>query len=84
MPEAFDVHLFTRKAYKSGPNLTTRTAGTYASDYKTYGGGVAYVLAPGFALQADLMYVDEELRNAANATADNEGYVAVVSTRLDF
>jgi outer membrane protein OmpU len=83
-PLSIGVTYADAEGYKSGPNLTTRTAGTYASDYKTYGGGVAYILAPGFALQADLMYVDEELRNAANATADNEGYVAVVSTRLDF
>ena len=37
---------------------------TYASDYKTYGGGVAYTLAPGFVVQADLMYVDEEVRQS--------------------
>jgi outer membrane protein OmpU len=64
------------------------TSSTYASDYKTYGGGVAYTLAPGFVVQADLMYVDEKLRNfnplGVISTADNEGYVAVLSTRLNF
>jgi len=60
---------------------------TYASDYKTYGGGVAYTLAPGFVVQADLMYVDEEVQNVTRAvplTETNEGYVAVFSTRLNF
>jgi outer membrane protein OmpU len=60
---------------------------TYASDYKTYGGDVAYTLAPGFVVQADLMYVDEEVVNVTRAvpiTETNEGYVAVLSTRLNF
>jgi hypothetical protein len=62
---------------------------TYASDYKTYGGGVAYTLAPGFVVQADLMYVDEEVVNVTrtvgpSVTETNEGYVAVLSTRLNF
>jgi len=61
---------------------------TYASDYKTYGGGVAYTVAPGLVLQGDFMYVDEELVGVGAANtgvrADNEGYVAVISTRLNF
>jgi predicted porin len=62
---------------------------TYASEYKTYGGGVAYTLAPGFVVQADLMYVDEEVINltrpvGTRVTESNEGYVAVLSTRLNF
>jgi outer membrane protein OmpU len=66
---------------------------TYASEYTTYGGGVAYTLAPGFVVQADLMYVDEELVGVGAPVAaggngglrsDNEGYVAVLSTRLNF
>jgi len=61
---------------------------TYASDYKTYGGGVAYTLAPGFVVQADLMYVDEDLVGVGptntGVTADNEGYVAVLGARLNF
>ena len=58
---------------------------TYASDYTTYGGGVAYTLAPGFVVQADLMYVDEEgINTSAGTTYENEGYVAVLSTRLNF
>jgi outer membrane protein OmpU len=60
--------------------------GTYASDYKAYGVGAAYTLAPGFVVQSDFMYVDEELRTAPNAatTVSNEGYVVIVGTRLDF
>jgi len=60
---------------------------TYASEYTTYGGGVAYTLAPGFIVQADLMYVDEEVQNVTRVlpvTESNEGYVAVLSTRLNF
>ena len=58
---------------------------TYASDYKTYGGGVAYTIAPGLVLQGDFMYVDEDVVNLTTGTpASNEGYVAVVSTRLNF
>jgi predicted porin len=58
---------------------------TYAEDYKTYGGGVAYTVAPGLVLQADLMFVDETVVNTTSGfRADNEGYVAVVSTRLNF
>jgi hypothetical protein len=58
---------------------------TYTPDYKTYGGGFAYTLAPGFIVQADLMFVDEDVVNLTNgATASNEGYVAVLSTRLNF
>jgi outer membrane protein OmpU len=66
---------------------------TYASDYKTYGGGVAYTIAPGLVLQGDLMYVDETVVGVgapvaaggnSGIRADNEGYVAVISTRLNF
>jgi outer membrane protein OmpU len=66
---------------------------TYASDYTTYGGGVAYTLAPGLVLQADLMYVDEKVIGVGDPVAlggnaglreENEGYVAVISTRLNF
>jgi hypothetical protein len=82
------------QGYKGSPtiggtaNNPIVSSATYASDYKTYGGGVAYTLAPGLVLQGDLMYVDEKLRNfsqtGAISTADNEGYVAVISTRLNF
>ena len=58
---------------------------TYTPDYKTYGGGFAYTLAPGLIVQADLMFVDEDVVNVVSgATASNEGYVAVLSTRLNF
>jgi hypothetical protein len=95
-PFAVGVTYAEAQGYKGTPtisapsaaNPTGVTSATYASDYKTYGGGVAYTLAPGFVVQADLMYVDEKLRNFSPlgviSTADNEGYVAVLSTRLNF
>jgi hypothetical protein len=88
-PIAVGVTYADAEGYKGGPTVATGTPATYANDYKTYGGGVAYTLAPGFIVQADLMFVDEELRNVSSAgvitgTADNEGYVAVLSTRLNF
>ncbi|EWY38817.1 hypothetical protein N825_11350 [Skermanella stibiiresistens SB22] len=88
-PFAVGLTYADAEGYKGGPNVTTGIPATYASDYKTYGGGVAYTLAPGFVVQADLMFVDEELSNVNAAgtttgTADNEGYVAVLSTRLNF
>jgi len=89
-PFAVGVTYAEAQGYKGTPTIgaATVTSSTYASDYKTYGGGVAYTLAPGFVLQGDLMYVDEKLRNfnplGVISTADNEGYVAVISTRLNF
>jgi outer membrane protein OmpU len=62
-------------------------AGTsYASDYKAYGVGAAYTLAPGFVVQSEFMYIDEEVRASPNAatTVSNEGYVVILNTRLDF
>jgi len=82
------------QGYKGPPTIggttaaPTVTSATYAADYQTYGGGVAYTMAPGFIVQADLMFVDEKLRNFSPAgavtRADNDGYVAVLSTRLNF
>jgi outer membrane protein OmpU len=95
-PFAVGLTYAEAQGYKGSPtigavsltNPTGVTSSTYASDYKTYGGGVAYTLAPGLVLQGDLMYVDEKLRNFSPngviSTADNEGYVAVISTRLNF
>jgi outer membrane protein OmpU len=89
-PFAVGVTYAEAQGYKSGPTITATSvnSATYASDYKTYGGGVAYTLAPGFVVQADLMYVDEKLRNfsqtGAITRADNEGYVFVLDTRLNF
>ena len=92
-PVAVGLTYADAEGFKSGPSFGEDLApsvGTYATSYKTYGGGVAYTIAPGFVVQADLMYVDEDLRNAidlttgATATTSNEGYVAVLSTRLDF
>jgi hypothetical protein len=89
-PFAVGVTYAEAQGYKGSPTIANNivVSSTYASDYKTYGGGVAYTLAPGLVLQGDLMYVDEKLRNFSQAgvisTADNEGYVAVISTRLNF
>jgi outer membrane protein OmpU len=92
-PVAVGLSYADAEGFKSGPSFDEFTlapsVGTYATSYKTYGGGVAYTIAPGFVVQADVMYVDEDLRNVdlatgATATTSNEGYVAVLSTRLDF
>lgn len=87
-PFAIALTYADAEGFKGTPNATTGIPQTYATDYKTYGGGVAYTLAPGMIVQADLMFVDEDLRsvNAAGvaSTATNEGYVAVLSTRLNF
>jgi len=89
-PFAVGVTYAEAQGYKSGTSLAGGivSPGTYASDYQTYGGGVAYTLAPGLVLQADLMYVDEKLRNfsptGAITRADNTGYVVVLDTRLNF
>jgi outer membrane protein OmpU len=89
-PFAVGVTYAEAQGYKGSPTILNNAvvSSTYASDYKTYGGGVAYTLAPGLVLQGDLMYVDEKLRNFSQtgdvSTADNEGYVAVISTRLNF
>jgi hypothetical protein len=93
-PLAIGVSYADAEGYKATPTIggtaavPVVTSATYASSYKTYGGGIAYTLAPGFIVQADLMYVDEDLRNVTPTgvatTTDNEGYVAVLSTRLNF
>ena len=59
--------------------------GLYAPDYKSYGLGATYTLAPGMILESDLMFFDEDVRPAAGgANTSNDGYVFVVGTRLDF
>jgi hypothetical protein len=84
------------EGFKGGPNVAAGIPATYASSYKTYGGGAAYTIAPGLTVQADVMYVDEDLRDVTTTTVggataitgttttSNEGIVAVFSTRLDF
>ncbi|WP_198038377.1 porin [Skermanella stibiiresistens] len=90
-PFAVGLTYADAEGFKSGPEFdaTGVVPGTYATSYKTYGGGVAYTLAPGFTVAGDVMYVDEDLRNTdavtgATTNASNEGIVAVLSTRLDF
>jgi len=89
-PLAIGVTYADAEGYKTGPTIVAGVvnSGTYADSYKTYGGGVAYTLAPGLIVQADVMYVDEDLRNVTPAgvatTTNNEGFVAVLGTRLNF
>jgi outer membrane protein OmpU len=92
-PVAVGLTYADAEGFKGGPNVAAGIPATYASSYKTYGGGAAYTIAPGLTVQADVMYVDEDLRdvttNVAGAitgttTTSNEGIVAVFSTRLDF
>ncbi|QQP89658.1 porin [Skermanella sp. TT6] len=66
-----------------------RAPGTYADSYELYGISGTYVLAPGFLIQSDLLYLEEDLKTSAAATAaankvSTDGYVWVVSTRLNF
>jgi outer membrane protein OmpU len=61
----------------------------YASDYKSYGVGVAYTLAPGMVVQSDLMFIDEEVQSfddttGTTTTGSNDGYVFILGARLDF
>ena len=88
LPVAIGLTYADAEGFKGSPDVATGLPSTYASSYKTYGGGVAYTIAAGLTVQADVMYVDEDLRNVdalgAVSTASNEGIVAVFSTRLDF
>ncbi|HYI70478.1 MAG TPA: porin [Skermanella sp.] len=87
-PVAIGLTYADAEGFKGSPEVATGLPSTYASSYKTYGGGVAYTIAAGLTVQADVMYVDEDLRNVdalgGVSTASNEGIVAVFSTRLDF
>jgi len=87
-PIAIGITYADAEGFKGGPDVASGLPSTYATSYKSYGGGVAYTIAPGLTVQADLMYVDEDLRNVGTGgvitTTSNEGYVAVFSTRLDF
>jgi hypothetical protein len=92
-PVAVGLTYADAEGFKDRPDVALRIPATYATSYKTYGGGVAYTIAPGLTVQADVMYVDEDLRDVATngagaitgtTTTSNEGYVAVFSTRLDF
>ncbi|UEM22208.1 porin [Skermanella mucosa] len=91
-PLAVGLSYADAEGFKGGPEFDDFggvTPATYASSYKTYGGGAAYTLAPGFTVQGDVMYVDEDLRNVdattgVASTTSNEGIVAILSTRLDF
>jgi outer membrane protein OmpU len=84
-PLAVGVSYMDAEGYKGTPGIAATQV--YANEYQSYGIGVAYTLAPGFVLQSDVMFIDEEvITGAAGATttANNDGYVWVVSTRLNF
>ena len=81
------------EGFKGGPDVADRTPSTYASSYKTYGGGVGLHHRPGPDGAGGFMYVDEDLRDVTtNVAGRHHGHddhqqrriVAVFSTRLDF
>jgi outer membrane protein OmpU len=61
--------------------------GGYSTDYKAYGVGATYTVAPGLLLETDLMYFEDDFltgTRGATTKGSNEGYVFIVGTRLDF
>jgi outer membrane protein OmpU len=61
--------------------------GGYSTDYKAYGVGATYTVAPGLLLETDLMYFQDDFltgTRGATTKGSNDGYVFVVGTRLDF
>jgi outer membrane protein OmpU len=61
--------------------------GTYDSAYKGYAVGAAYTLAPGFTVQSDFVYFEEDNRPNGPKTGpknSSDGYVFILDTRLDF
>lgn len=86
-PVAVGISYMDAEGYKAAPTITGGVVtGTYAEKYELYGVSGAYTVAPGLVLQSDLMYFDEDLkRNATTATkVGNDGYVWLISTRLNF
>lgn len=78
-PVAVGLTYADAEGYKS-------VAGTYAEQYQVYGLSGAYTIAPGLLLMSDLMFVDEELKTSAAATAsrDVDSYVWLISTKVSF
>jgi len=85
-PLAIGASYMDAEGYKAAPGSVTTQV--FADEYTAYGVGVAYTLAPGFILQSDIIYYEEDVRTGGGTTAvtttSNEGYVWVVSTRLNF
>jgi hypothetical protein len=63
-----------------------KAPGIYTPDFKAYGVGMAYTLAPGLILQSDLMFLNEDVvfETAPGNSVSNDGYVWIVGTRLNF
>ncbi|WP_158047865.1 porin [Skermanella pratensis] len=81
--------------YTTGPIAISGTymendgvRGTNWSEYKAYGVGGVYTVAPGMLLQSDVMFIDDETRlltaGKNSAKTSNEGFVWLISTRLNF
>ncbi len=46
--------------------------GTYDSDYKAYGLGAAYTIAPGLVVQSDFVYFEEDSPRHSKRRADDQ------------
>lgn len=55
----------------------------YADDYTTYGIGAVYQVAPGLTVEGDLVFFDIDYTNGVT-TDSNDGYVAILATRVTF
>jgi outer membrane protein OmpU len=61
--------------------------GGYSTDYKAYGVGATYTVAPDLLLETDLMYFQDDFltgTRGATTKGGNDGYVFVVGTLLNF
>jgi outer membrane protein OmpU len=82
-PVAVGVTYMDAEGYKTAAAIG---AGTYAEKYELYGVSGAYTVAPGLVLQSDLMFFDEDLKRTpvAATKVGNDGYVWLISTRVNF
>ncbi|EWY40669.1 hypothetical protein N825_35165 [Skermanella stibiiresistens SB22] len=86
-PATVGVIYSESEGYKRAMGSTPTS--TYADKYELYGLSGSYTLAPGLLIMSDLLYLEEDLKtNAASTAAANkvstDGYVWVISTRLNF
>ena len=84
---AVGVSYLTGKGYTfDGGALTAGSVGTgnqYTRDYDAYSVGAEYNWLPGLVTSADFVYYDQDM-SAASTTPDNNGYVALLSQRVNF